>query len=203
MRAPLAMNKKASIAVALVLVGVFAATFSLLAATTTTATFAQNAITTTSSNNATTTTMANKTEGGAATLGKQILQETGHAVVNRVIAVNNTSATIESTYTDKGTFNGTTSVTDMGTVTYTINNMGQVAGKGQGLLRTSDGAMAAYKERYTGSEDIHGKTNIQGTMNFTSLATGSLGSLHGADLVFKVQTDTSGNSELKGWEIKH
>ena len=201
MRAPLAMNKKASIAVALVLVGVFAATFSLLAATTTTASFAQNAITTTQ-NNATTT--ANATRGGgAATLGKQILQETGQTVVNRVTAVNNTSATIESTYTDKGTFNGTTSVTDMGTVTYAINNMGQVAGKGQGLLRTSDGAMAAYKERFTGYEDIQGKTNIQGTMNFTSLATGKLGSLHGADLVFKVQTDTSGNSELKAWEIKH
>ncbi len=181
--------KKASIAVAVVLVvGALAVAFSL-AATTTTASFAQNVTSPT-------------TNATGTTLGKEIYHETGHTVVDRVIAVSNTEATLESTYTDKGTFNGTTSVTDIGSIVNTINNMGEMSGKGQGLFRTSDGSMAAYKESWTGSQDIHGNSNLQGTMNFTSLATGKLASLHSATLVFKLQINPAGNSELRASELK-
>ncbi len=187
------MDKKSSVAIALVVVGVFAAMFSL-AATTTIPSFAQN------ENTATTTTNATR----APILGKLILQTTCHTVVDRVTSVTNTLVTIEHTYSETGTFNGTTSITDIGTVTDTINSTGQIGdGKGQGLLRTADGtSMAAYEEKYTGSQDIHGNTNFQGTMNFTSLATGKLSSLHGTTLIFKVQDDPSGDSTLKAWEQK-
>ncbi len=200
------MNKKASIAVVLTVVGIFAATFSLAATTTTTPSYAQNvgAATTTNATrlNATAGTTANAT--AAPTLGKQILQETGHIIVSRVTSVTDTLVTIEHTYKNTGTFDGTTSITDIGTATNTINNRGQIGdGKGQGLLRTSDGtSMAAFKEKYTGSQDIHGNGNIQGTMNFTSLATGKLASLHGTNLIFKAQTNPSGDITLKAWELK-
>jgi hypothetical protein len=201
MRAPLAMNKKASIAVALALVGVFAATFSLLAATTITATFAQNpTMTTTSSNNATTkTTMANATE--TATLGKLILKENGHRILGRVIGVTNNSYTMESTYAGNGVYNGTTPVIDMITTTATINSTGHYSGKGQGLLRASDGtSIAAYAEKYTGAEDMKGNDNAQGTIHFTSLATGKLASLNNTDAVFKVQLDLTGSFTLQAWQ---
>ncbi len=190
------MNKKASIAIVLTVAGIFAATFSL-AATTTTPSYAQNVAAT----NATAGPAANVTTGP--TLGKQILQETGHIIVNRVTSVTDTLVTIEHTYSNTGTFNGTTSITDIGTVTNTINNKGQIEdGKGQGLLRTSDGSMAAYREKYTGSQDIHGNSNIQGTMNFTVLATEKLASLHGSNLLFKAQVHPSGDITLKAWELK-
>ncbi len=201
------MNKKASISVVLVVVGVFATTFSLAATTTTTPSYAQNAGAATTTNatrlNATAGPTANATAGP--TLGKQILQETGHTVVSRVTSVTDTLVTIEHTWSEAGTFNGTTSITDTGTATNTVDSIGQIGdGKGQGLLRTSDGtSMAAFKEKYTGSQDIHGNINIQGTMNFTSLATGKLASLHDANLIFKVQTNPSGDSTLKAWELKH
>ncbi len=192
------MNKKASIAAVLVVVGVVATAFSL-AATSTTASYAQNVGATTNA------TRSNITAGTTtATLGKQILQETGHTVLERITSVTNTLITTEGTWHSTGTFNGNTSITDMGTATNTVNNMGQIGdGKGQGLLRTSDGtSMAAYREKYTGSQDINGNTNFQGTMNFTSLATGKLASLHGTTLIFKVQDDPSGDSTLKAWEQK-
>ena len=192
------MNKKASIAAVLVVVGVVATAFSL-AATSTTASYAQNVGATTNA------TRSNVTGGTTtATLGKQILQETGHTVLERITSVTNTLITTEGTWYSTGKFNGTTSITDMGTATNTVNNMGQIGdGKGQGLLRTSDGtSMAAYREKYTGSQDIHGNINIQGTMNFTSLATGKLASLHGTTLIFKVQTNPAGDSTLKAWELK-
>ncbi len=150
----------------------------------------------------TTGTTANATAGP--TLGKQILQETGHIIVSRVTSVTDTLVTIEHTYKNTGTFNGTTSITDIGTATNTINNRGQIGdGKGQGLLRTSDGtSMAAYTLRSTGSLDIHGNSNIQGAMHFTLPSTGKLASLHDANLIFKAQTNPSGDSKLKAWETK-
>ncbi len=136
------------------------------------------------------------------TLGKLIYEEHGNVTVERVLSVTDTSATIESIYTARGVFNGTTSVTDIGTVVYSVNNIGQFPGKGQGLLRTSDGSMAAYTLRSTGSLDIHGNSNIQGTMHFTLLSTGKLVNLHDANLIFKAQIKPKGDFILRAWEQK-
>jgi hypothetical protein len=137
----------------------------------------------------------------AARLGKLIFRETGHVIVNRVLDVTDNSVTIESSYTGNGVVNGTTSVLDIGTVTYTVDSTGQVTGKGQGLLRTSDGSsIAAYSQKYTATEDIQGNTNVQGTVHFSSLATGKLADLSNTNNVFKAQITPSGSSTLQAWE---
>jgi hypothetical protein len=176
-------KQKISVVIMLVLIGVFTTAFSLLAATT--GSLAQNENTT------------------AKTLGKLILQEKGRVVVERLISVTDMLGTIEHTSSQSGTLNDTTSVTDIGTATNIIADIGQIEqGKGQGLLRTSDGSMAVYVERYAGSPDIPGNKNIQGTMNFTSLATGRLASLHNATLAFRLQINPAGDTMLKAWQLE-
>jgi hypothetical protein len=146
--------------------------------------------------------MTTTTTSAKATLGKLIFRENGHIVVNRVLEVTDNSATIESTYTGTGVVNGTTTVTDIGTVSYTVNNTGQLSGKGQGLIRTTDGAMAAYTENFTGSQDIQGNRNIQGTIHFNSLATEKLAEWGNTTTLLKVQINPSDYFTAQGWQQK-
>ncbi len=140
----------------------------------------------------------------ATSLGTIIFKENAHLIVSRIVKVTSNSFTIESTYRGNGVVKGAISITDIGTDAYIVNSTGQFAGKGQGLLRTSDGgiSMAAYTEELTGYRDLQGKINAQGTMHFTALATGKLANLSNTSIIFKVKATHAGDLTLQSWEQK-
>jgi hypothetical protein len=120
-----------------------------------------------------------------------------------VLRVTNDSVTIEASYTGNAVVNSTTSVIDMGTVAYNINNMGQISGIGQGFSRTTDGSSAAaYTVRFTGSIDLQGNTNVQGLGHFTSLTTGKLADMSNTNTLFKSQINPAGYFTLQAWQRK-
>ena len=47
--------------------------------------------------------------------------------------------------------------------------------------------MAAYTERFTGSLDVQGDSNSQGTIHFTSLTIAKPANLNNNNVIFKVQ----------------
>lgn len=143
------------------------------------------------------------------TLEKPIFRGNMLASDSKVVEVTNNTATIESNYSGNGTVivaNGSSiPVTVLMTVVGTYDSTGQFNGKGQGLLRTHDGAStAAYTLTFTGSNlTLQANSNPQGSINFNDLTTGNLANLNNTNGIFKAQIEPiSTYTTLEAWEQK-
>lgn len=121
---------------------------------------------------------------------------------SRVIDVTNGSANLEASYSGNGFAKSIYTVTDQGSLLYTLQSSGAVNGTGQGYIRSLDGEMVTYTLKGGGQADKEGNTSFQGTIHFNSIPTGNLAFLSNMKGTFKAEASNKGQLMLQVWPQK-
>jgi hypothetical protein len=129
---------------------------------------------------------------------------------SKVIGVTSGSTTFEANYSGSGFAKGI-SVTDQGTVLYTVHSTGAiyqgtvlytVNGTGKGLIRSADGETVTYTFKAGGQLDKMRNIAIQGTLNFNSIPTGNLAFLSNVKGILKGDVTNRGQLTFQVWQQK-
>ena len=129
---------------------------------------------------------------------------------SKVIGVTNGSTTFEANYSGSGFAKGI-SVTDQGTVLYTVHSTGAiyhgvvlytVNGTGKGFIRSHDGEMVTYTFKAGGQLDKLRNLAIQGTLNFNTTPTGNLAFLSDVKGILKGEVTNVGQLTFQVWQQK-
>jgi hypothetical protein len=142
-----------------------------------------------------TSTIANKT------LGSPLYEEQTKSTGIRVVDVSN-GPKIEISFSGNGTINGTTAVTDIGTI-WTIPTSPDdmsLYSEGQGILMTEKGSMATYTQQASGEITSDGRVLFRGSMFFSSSPSGELAFLDNMVGVYDYESDLAGNAERTVWK---
>ncbi len=102
-----------------------------------------------------------------------IYQQHSQTHGNRVIDVTNRSANLEVSYSGNG-FARSISVTDQGTLLYTLNSTGAVNGTGHRYIISTDGEMLTHALKGGGQLNKEGNASFQGIIHFNNIPTGNL-----------------------------
>jgi hypothetical protein len=121
---------------------------------------------------------------------------------NTVLDITNGSAKLQASYSGGGFAKGI-SVSDQGTVLYTLQSTGAVNGTGKGFIRSPDGSMVTYTFKGVGQVDKQGNTSLQGAIRFNNMPTGNLSFLSNMKGTLKAQViGSNGQITLQVWQQK-
>src|SRR6476660_6915584 len=135
-------------------------------------------------------------------LGDLISEEKGKISSQRVLDVEGGIPKIETSFSATGNYRG---VETTATITYwsTPRPGGAIYGEGQGVIMSKDGQeMAPWTGQGIGRFISQGKIRITGSLFFSKASTGRLSFLNNLVGVFEYETDESGNTSAKVWELK-
>jgi hypothetical protein len=139
-----------------------------------------------------------------------IYQQHGQFSNSKVIGVTNRSTTFEANYSGSGFAKGI-SVTDQGTVLYTVHSTGAiyqgtvlytVNSTGKGFIRSADGETVTYTFQAGGQLDKMRNIAIQDTLNFNSIPTGNLAFLSNVKGILKGEVTNKGQLTFQVWQQK-
>ena len=137
------------------------------------------------------------------TIGNSFYEETTKSTGIRVVDVSH-GPKIEISFEGNGTINGSTQVTDIGTIWTlpTSPDETNLYSEGQGILTTQQGAMATYKQQAFGEITSDGRVLFRGAMFFSSSPSqaGELAFLDNLVGVYNYESDLAGNAERVVWE---
>jgi hypothetical protein len=143
-----------------------------------------------------TTTVSNMTSASP------IYEQHSEAHSNRVIDVTNGSAKLEVSYSGNGFAKSIYTVTDQGSILYTLQSAGAVNGTGRGYIRSLDGEMVTYTLKGGGQMDKEGNTSFQGTIHFNTIPSGNLAFLSNMKGTFKAEASNKGQITFQVWQQK-
>ena len=129
-----------------------------------------------------------------AILGEPFFVEKGKVTVQKEIGPNRT----QFTFTGNGTMNGNIEVTNTGEYVGVSKGNNLTFDQGHGVITTKDGGETA---NYTFIEVGNG-TAYQGASAYSTNSTGKLSFLDNILVIFKGETDESGNYALEHWHWK-
>jgi len=144
------------------------------------------------------------------TSATSIYQQHSQFSNSKVISVTNRSTTFEANYSGSGFAKGI-SVTDQGTVLYTVHSTGAiyqgtvlytVNGTGKGFIRSADGETVTYTFQAGGQLDKMRNIAIQGTLNFNSIPTENLALLSNVKGILKGEVTNKGQLTFQVWQRK-
>lgn len=148
-----------------------------------------------------TTEIANTSTGTTRTLGNLLYEESTKSTGIRIVDVSH-GPKIEISFAGNGTINGTTAVTDIGTI-WTIPTSPDdmnLYSEGQGILTTEQGVMATYTQQASGEITSDGRVLFRGSMFFSSSPSGELAFLNNVVGVYNYESDLAGNAKRIVWE---
>lgn len=131
-----------------------------------------------------------------------IYEQHSEAHSNRVIDVTNGSAKLEVSYSGNGFAKSIYTVTDQGSLLYTLQSSGAVNGTGLGYIRSLDGEMVTYTLKGGGQMAKDGNTSFQGTIHFNSIPSGNLSFLSDMEGTFKAEASNKGQITFQVWQQK-
>ena len=135
------------------------------------------------------------------TLGSPLYEEHTKSTGIRVVDVTH-GPKIEISFAGNGTINGTTTVSDIGTI-WTIptsSDYTSLYSEGQGVLMTEQGSMATYTQQASGEITSDGRVLFRGSMFFNSSPSGELAFLDDIIGVYDYESDLAGNAERTVWK---
>jgi hypothetical protein len=130
------------------------------------------------------------------TLGNTFYEENTKSTGIRVIDVSY-GPKIEISFSGNGTIDGTTNVTNIGTI-WTIPTSPDgmnLYSEGQGILTTQEGSMATYTQQASGEITADGRVIFRGSMFFSSSTPGELAFLDNLVGVYDYESDLAGNAK--------
>lgn len=147
----------------------------------------------------------NASKNATKILGNPFYEENTTSTGIRVLDVSD-GPKIEISFAGNGTINGTTPVTDIGTIWTLPTSPDDMSlySEGQGILTTEQGAMATYTQQAAGEITSEGRVIFSGSMFFRVLPsqTGELDFLNNLVGVYDYESDLAGNAERVVWEWK-
>jgi hypothetical protein len=132
---------------------------------------------------------------------EKIGEETGQITGTRVLPDEGEGIKVEVSFQANGVLLGT-HVTNLGTYTSIMQPDGSLFGNGQGLTLTEDGEAATWHGQGAGRPTGHGMAAaFRGTIYFQT-ASARLARLNGVAVAFEYESDESGKTEDKSYELK-
>jgi hypothetical protein len=137
---------------------------------------------------------------GEVMLGENLGSDIGQITNQRVLPFEGGAPRIEATFEANGTILGV-QITDLGTFVASPRPDGNLAGEGQGIVRTEDGEVATWTGGGVGRPQPDGSIEWRGCVYYQTTSA-KLARLNNVAALFEFDVDASGKTEARLTEWK-